>query len=343
MKMNKPEPLFFSLTLKFLTIYLPLQIGVSSNYIESMSDTLSIFKDFITKEKNESVTHFTFSECDTKFVRDFLEYLRINRNNKPTTRNTRLAELKTYLKYASEENIQFLSVYLEIKAIKQVKAKKEVRQVLTPEECNCIFNQPLNDKKGTRDRTFMILLYETACRLSEIINLMIPDIHIQKGKSYIIVNGKGKKQRAILISDKTVAHINNYNLAYHNSSSPNTNILFYTVIGGTIKPLSPRTPQLFIKKYATLARKQMPTIADPIYSHMFRRSKATTYYNNGIGIDTIGGILGHEQLNTTKKYALLSTTKIRKAMKTVDTTPSVKSLSEEEKLKIKVMDKFGIK
>lgn len=331
------------MTLKFLTLYMPSQASRSDNYIASMKDTLSIFRDFLREKKKYNETTFTFSMCDRDIIYEFLEYLKTTRHNKSSTLKTRLAELKSYIKYASEEDLAIQSTYLLIQSIKISKPTKEIKEILSPEECYCIFQQPPNTKRGTRDRTFLILLYESACRLSEILNLKISDLHLVEDDAYIVVNGKGKKQRIVLIGNTTIKHIGNYFSLYHNEDCPDTDLLFYSVISNTVKPLSPRTIQSFIKKYAALARKEMPSIPERVYTHMFRRSKATTYYNNGVGLEIIASILGHSKLETTREYALLSTKTKRAVIESVE-TPEQKNIPKKWKGKtLDLKNKYGLR
>lgn len=342
-KFDKYGILFFSKTFKYLNVYMPKQVGRSDNYIISMRDTLSLFRDFLRKATDKNEETFTFEMCDRNCVFKFLSFLDTERNNKPATRNIRLTELKSYLKYASEEDISLQSIYLEIATIPQTKTRESYKKVLTPEECLCIFKQPPNTLKGLRDRTFMILLYATACRLSEITNLKISDIHISPENSYIVVNGKGKKQRLILISDRIVEHIQNYNKAYHNEDCPSTDLLFYSTTKNIVTPINTRTMQYVIKKYSKLARDKMPSIPDRVYSHMFRRSKATTYYDNGVGIGVIASILGHAQITTTRKYALVSLEKLKAANDSIESQEQLNQVKKWKGKEKEIGKKYGLR
>jgi site-specific recombinase XerD len=331
------------MTFKYLNIYMPNQVGKSDNYIISMRDTLSLFRDFLRAKTKETEETFTFSMCTRDLVFQFLCFLKNERNNGVSTQNIRLTELKCYLKYASEENISLQSIYLEIKTIPPSRTREIPKEILSPEECYCIFNKTPKTKKGLRDKTFMILLYASACRLSEIINLKISDIYMVPENSYIVVNGKGKKQRIILISDRIVNHIKNYNLAYHNSNCPETDLLFYSETKQIITAINNRTMQYVIKKYSDLARIEMPSIPDRVYSHMFRRSKATTYYNNGVGISVIASILGHQEIETTRRYALISQKMLKDAYNSVETDEQKKEIKQWKGKEDIINKKYGLR
>lgn len=73
---------------------------------------------------------------------------------------------------------------------------------LTEEELKTIFDSiDTTTKIGRRNLTILTLLYDTAARASEIINIKIEDIHLEE--KYIILTGKGNKQRIVPIMDQT--------------------------------------------------------------------------------------------------------------------------------------------
>lgn len=146
-----------------------------------MRDTLSLFRDFLKAKTKETEDTFTFSRCSKDLVFQFLNFIKNERKNKVSTQNIRLTELKCYLKYASEENIALQSIYLKIKAIQPFRTRESPKEILSPEECYCIFSKTPKTKKGLRDKTFMILLYASAGRLSEIINLKSSDVYMVPG------------------------------------------------------------------------------------------------------------------------------------------------------------------
>jgi site-specific recombinase XerD len=63
---------------------------------------------------------------------------------------------------------------------------------------------------GLRDRFLMILLYDTAARIQEILDLRLKDIHLNDQTPSIYLTGKGNKTRAVPLMDKTIAHLHEY-------------------------------------------------------------------------------------------------------------------------------------
>jgi site-specific recombinase XerD len=73
---------------------------------------------------------------------------------------------------------------------------------------------------------------------------------------------------------------------------------------------------------------------------MFRRTRATNLYQNGVELALISRILGHSSIETTKIYATPSMEMLREAIESVETPeqqnekPLWKNCSEEEMAKL---------
>ena len=75
--------------------------------------------------------------------------------------------------------------------------------------------------------------------------------------------------------------------------SPNTDVLFYTVIHEKAHAMSPGNVARIINKYADLIRADYPELPDKVHPHMFRRTRATNLYQNDIELELVSRILGH--------------------------------------------------
>ncbi len=202
-------PLFFSMTYEFLETFLPRQCGRSPHTVKSYRDALSLFRRYILSEHHISIAKFTFEECTREKVLGFMAHLTIL-GSKLSTRNQRLATLKSYMMFASDKDVTLQSIALEVKRVPQCKYSKTKKNIIPEKAMSVILNLPLNSKMGIRNRTIMILLYDSAARLAEILGLIITDVMITGDNPYIRVNGKGSKQRIIPISMKTAQHLTQY-------------------------------------------------------------------------------------------------------------------------------------
>ncbi len=311
-------PLFFSMTYEFLETYLPRQCGRSPHTVKSYRDALSLFRRYVLDELGISIAKFTFGECTRERVLGFMAHL-AKLGSKPSTRNQRLATLKSYMLFASDKDVTLQSIALEVKRVPQCKAPKTRKDVIPEEAMGAILNRPPNTKMGIRDRTIMILLYDSGTRLAEILGLIVTDVAITGNNPYIRVHGKGSKQRIVPISMKTAKHLDQYISVFHGRECPETTLLFYTVIKGVVGEMSEGNVERFIKGYAEKARLSCPSVLERVHPHMFRRTRATELYQNGVSLPLISRLLGHASLETTKIYAKPSLKMLRDAIESVET------------------------
>lgn len=313
----KSSNLFFSMTHEFLDIYMLKQLGRSPDTIESYRDALTLFRRYVLGELNISMTKFTFAQCTRNLIFGFIEYLKAQ-GRKPGTRNQRLAALKSYLWFAADKDVTLQSIALEVSRVPQCKNPSTEKYMISEDALNAIFSQPAGTRMGLRDRTMMILLYDSAARLAEILNLGVNDICLDENNSYIRIMGKGSKERVVAINTKTVKHIKQYLDVYRLRDNPDTNLLFYTVIKGRAGKMSEGNVERFMQQYADKARESCPDIPLHVHPHMLRRTRATSLYQNGVELALISRILGHAFLDTTKVYAKPSLAMMRRAMDYLD-------------------------
>lgn len=311
-------PLFFSMTYEFLQLYLPKQCGRSPHTVEAYRDALSLFRRYVVNTLGISIGKFTFAECTRECVLGFMNYLS-ELNSKPSTRNQRLAALKSYLAFAADKDVTLQSNELEVKRVPQCKVPKTEKTVIGEEAMAAILRQPANTKMGLRDRTMMILMYDSGARLGEILGLTVSDAALDGENPYIRVNGKGSKERIVPITAKTAAHLNQYISVYHTNQHPNTNLLFFTAIKGVIGMMSERNVERLVKDYARKAQASCHAVPDHVHPHMFRRSRATQLYQNGVSLPLVSRLLGHAMLETTRSYAKPSLKMLREAIESVET------------------------
>lgn len=311
---QRSVPLFFSMTYEFLEVYLPKQCGRSPHTVESYRDALSLFRRYILHTLGISIGAFTFAECRRECVFGFMDYL-TELKSKPGTRNQRLAALKSYLTFAADKDVTLQSSELEIRRVPQCRVPKTEKTVIPENAMAAILQQPPNTKMGLRDRAMMVLLYDSGARLAEILGLNVSDVAIAGDNPYIRVNGKGSKQRIVPISTKTAVHLAQYISVYHTKGRPETDLLFFTVIKNVAGMMSEGNVERFVKEYARKA-----SVPDHVHPHMFRRTRATQLYQNGVSLPLVSRLLGHASLETTRLYAKPSLKMLRDAIESVETS-----------------------
>lgn len=239
------------------------------------------------------------------------------------TCNQRLAAIKAYLWYVADENIDYQQTALAVSHVPFLKNPEKVKEVISEDCLKSLLSAPEHSKIGIRDTTIMVILYDSAIRLSELLNLKISDVNLQKSTPYLRIHGKGDKERIVSISDNTVAHIKRYMRYYHEESILTMDYLFYTIIHGQPHQMSPSNVERIINKYADMIRNKHPDLPQKVHPHMFRRTRATDLYQSTVDLELVSRILGHSSTQTTRIYARPSLEMIRTAMDNSTTTVEV--------------------
>ena len=318
MKKNKEAPLFFSRTWEFLEEYLPKQTEHSPATVESYRDSLTLFRKFLTNHWHKSIATFKFSDCTKDCIYNFREHLQQN-GNKPSTVNVRITAIRTYLNYAADRDISVQSVALAISQIKPCKKIQKEQEILSEEALSAILAAPPQTKMGLRDRAILVTLYDSAVRLSELLAIKLGDIVLDGDFPYVFITGKGNKERTVQLTEKSVGHLKEYIRVCHPGSSRGT-FLFSTTIKGKTDKMSSGNVQRLLKQYTDMARKLCPDIPVSVHPHMFRRTRATNLYQDGVAIELVSTVLGHARVDTTKiHYAKPSIAQIRDALESVPT------------------------
>ena len=86
---------------------------------------------------------------------------------------------------------------------------KKGKQIIQDEDMKALLAAPPDTQKGNRDRMIMILLYDTAIRIAELLELKISSLKLTSVPS-IHIHGKGDKERSVSITDATVSHLKKY-------------------------------------------------------------------------------------------------------------------------------------
>ena len=164
---------------------------------------------------------------------------------------------------------------------------------------------------GNRDKMMLMIMYNTGCRISELINIRVSDVELSgsDGTSSIRFFGKGRKERTTPVWKSTSAFINKYITA---NSLRRDDYLFKNVRNGrlTRSGASQRVSTLVKKAHEICSSLKNKNITP----HTFRHSVAMNLLQAGIDISTIAIWLGHESIETTHKYMVADMDMKRRAM-----------------------------
>lgn len=279
--MNKNFSYYLS---KYLKEYLVVERNLSKETIRSYTKTFQMLIEYLVNIKNIKLNDITFENITRDLIIDFLNHLEEN-GNSIRTRNQRLAGIKSFYRYCLCYEIQNIDNINQILTISFKKYVKPIQDYLTEEELENIFASiDTNTKIGKRDLLILVLLYDTAARSSEIINLKIEDINLEAG--IIKLNGKGKKQRYVPIMERTKDLLIQY---LKNRYSKHELLLGKNATYSLFHHLFIR-----INKQCKLVKKITP--------HTIRRTRAIHLLDKGVNVVYIQELLGHSNILTTQDY-----------------------------------------
>ena len=264
------ESLFFSKTAEFLNMYLERQAGRSPHTRKSYKAGLSSFYDYITGVLRISPMEFQFSQCSYQLMLGYSQYLQETLKRKSSTVNSKLAAVKPYLEYASDCDASIISVYVSVSRIPLLAVPKVQMPIIQARDMAAFLDSPEHSRIGNRDRFILILLFDSAIRVSELVSITLGDVTEDNGNYTILIHGKGRKERCIVLSGKTCQHMRMYLKAYHEDNTDAARTLLYTVAHGKISPMSVRNVERILKKYGVKAQKDAPGIPNSVSPHTMR-------------------------------------------------------------------------
>ena len=294
--------LFFSRVTEFLDVFLLQQAGKSQYTRKSYKTGLSSFYDYITKSLQLSPMSFQFSQCSYMLVLGYSQFLQKTIGRKNSTVNSRLAAIKSYLEYVSDCDAAVISVYVTVSRVPFLAIPKEQKPIIQKDDLACFLDSPEHTRIGNRDRFILILFFDSAIRVSEFVGITLGDVVEDNDGYTILIHGKGRKERCIILSEKAGQHMKSYLKSYHPDRSDVSRPLFYTAIHGKVSSMSIRNVQRILKKYGAKAKKNAPSIPNSVSPHTLRRSRATSLYQDGIPIEQVSALLGHSQIETTRSH-----------------------------------------
>jgi integrase/recombinase XerD len=267
--------------------YIKIEKGLAKNTLIAYNHDILEFFSFI--EKSQKLDHI--NNIEKKHILDFLIYL--SKENKTSSVARKLISLRSFFKYLNQEDFikknptELLDIPKKWKKIPQVLSKNEIEKLLNI----------VKESSGIeiRDKALFETLYASGVRISELLNLKLNDLFLDKGVIRVI--GKGSKERLVPIGKYAINAIEHYindERAKIIRKTKDTNYLFLNRSG---KRLS---RQGFWKKLKIYIKKA--NINKSVSPHTLRHSFATHLLENNADLRVVQELLGHADITTTQIY-----------------------------------------
>lgn len=311
MRKNKNhEPDFWYYARNFLHIYMPDVRHLSQKSIDTYKQSLNCYLEFLENSRGIPRQNVSFDCFCRENLKAYITWMLVEKNFSVKTCNLRMTAIKSFLKFSSEEDILLVSVYNESCRIHGLKNEKKPILYLTDKQISILLKMPETDTtKGRRNRMILILLYDSAVRVQELVDITLKDLHIDDKVPFITLIGKGSKIRNVPLMEKTVRHLRSYLREFHSGRylDVGNRPLFYSYLDGRPHTLSTDSISLILKKYADQARKICLDMPEKVHCHLIRKTRAMDLYRQGIALPLVMQILGHESMATTSSFYAFAT------------------------------------
>lgn len=304
----KNSEVFWKTAKEFISHVLPEIRKVSVHTVSAYRDSLNIYIGYLEKEKQIKREHISFCDFSRSNLNDYLDWMLNERKYAKKTCNLRITSIHSLLEYAAaEHSTDLMSIYLEAGTVKSIKADDKPIQYFEAFQMKALLAEPItSNKTGRRNQMMLILYYDTAARISELLDLKTEDIHLDSEVPYVTILGKGRKYRNIPLMDKTAAHLKRYMREFHDNKGHGSP-LFYAKTYGINHHLSSDTVEKMIKQYAFACTAKGIEMPKGPHCHMIRKTRAMDLYKSGVPLPHIQQLLGHENMSTTTGFYAFAT------------------------------------
>lgn len=306
---------FFRLVRTWLTVHLPRARRLSPHTVRSYKTAINALLDYLRQTRRLQLAEVTFEAITRGSITGFVTWLMEDKQMAASSANQRLAAVKSFLSYCAGEDPALVAVWLDIKHVKPVRAPERPPDALTMPAVDALIRAPGQDtRRAVRDTTIILLMFDTATRVQELLDLTPADVLTTPGRGRVTVTGKGRKTRVIPIMDKTGRHLDEYLRTFHPDAPAPGAPLFYTVREGRRHQMSQDNITYMLNKHAKTARQRCPEVPPRVHAHQLRHARAMQMLRAGVPLPHIKEFLGHASITTTSVYASADNEMVREAV-----------------------------
>lgn len=279
----------------FLTI--KLTEGVRERTVKDYHVIFNEFTNWLEEGKNTNIKEIT-----PQIIRRYIKYLQ-HRPNKRTgeiglsnyTINIRLRFIKTFF------NTLFTEKFITdnpADPIKLLRVDEDSFEPLTDEEISRLLDAP-DDREFAqfRDKVAMYLILDTGMRVNEVFHLEVSEINF-KNRTIELPASKNKNRKPRIIPFSPVVARLLMELIAENKMHFDSPYVFLSNFGERYRANSFRRRLLNYKKKAGINKRVSP--------HSLRHQFCRDYILNGGDVFTLQRIVGHKNIQTTRKYVQMT-------------------------------------
>lgn len=300
--------------------YLKYERNASAHTIRNYHSDLVQFRDFLAEGNKDAAVDV--NAINAIRIRAFLSHL-FEKQEKKSSIARKLAAIRAFFKFLARER---LIAENPAASVSTPKLEKKLPRIMTEEEMNTFLDRVAAAVQGVlpptgtgtgdalilRDCAILELLYASGLRVSELAGLDLRSVNF--GDAFVLVRGKGDKERIVPFGSKAKAALEAYLPAREKllrETRTGCPALFLNVYGGR---LTTRSIDRLLKRYVRIYGPNADVKVSP---HSLRHAFASHLLAEGADLRAIQEMLGHKSLATTQRYTQVS---IRQLMDVYDRT-----------------------
>lgn len=289
---------FSKLLSDYFLKYLVNQKKASENTIKTYRDAFVLLLEFMESNRSIKAYKIKINDFSYEMINEFLNWLEEVKGVSISTRNNRLAAIKSFFRYVSYIDPEYLAICSSILNIQKKKCTTRTMNYLSIDAyIDFISGFNKNNFKDLRDLCVVVLLYESGARVSELINVRKRDLHLEKPYT-VVLQGKGRKIRSVPLDYSVIKVLNKYIKKYNVSDE---DFLFFNA---RRNKLTREGVNYILQKHFKIAKEKNKLLyPSTISPHCIRHSRAMHLLENGVNLIYIRDLLGHSSVTVTEIYS----------------------------------------
>lgn len=281
----------------FFKVRLTQQRRASTHTVNAYRDTFRLLFHFVHERTGKAPMELQLEDLDAALIGEFLIYLEEVRGNTVRTRNSRLAAIHSFFRFASFRHPEHALLIQRVQAIPRKRFNRQIVTFLTEPEAEALLAATSRESWiGRRDHALLLVALQTGLRVAELTGLTWKDV-VLEGTPQVHCQGKGRKQRQTPLRSSTTAVLR----AWRRETGGHPGEPVFPSVRG--QALTTDAVESLVLKHARVAESACPSLASKRVSpHVLRHTCAMRLLEGGVDIATIALWLGHELVATTQIY-----------------------------------------
>jgi integrase/recombinase XerD len=281
----------------FLRERLPLQRGASPHTCTSYAYTFQLLFTYMSHRLHLRPSDLCLEHLDAPIVMDFLAYLEAARGNSPSTRNTRLAAITSFMRFVEYRVPAILEQSRRVLAIPTKKTALPLIRHLSMTEMQALLDAPdVHTRPGIRDRAMLHLCFAAGLRVSELLTLPLTAVTFHPTPA-VRVLGKGRRERSLPLWTQVADDLRAWLGVRGDVKAPE---LFLSAQG---RVMTREGFAYILRKYVRMAAHRCPSLtAKQVTPHVLRHTCAMMILQATGDLRKVSLWLGHADIQTTEAY-----------------------------------------